>query len=147
MSCSVSRRVERLRCNLLVIAVLVTTTGCVDRLPAQDRRILDAVPAAKLTVDDLSRDYKQDRKAADKRYWGKAIEVSGVVSSTRDQAMGAALIFADKSGAPIVEAGLLDDQAKALLASTADSRRVTLRCYCDGSNGRVMLKSCVAATK
>ena len=69
------------------------------------------------------------------------------LSSTRDEAMGAVLIFADKSGAPIVEAGLLDDQAKAILASTADSRRVMLRCYCDGVNGRVMLKSCVAATK
>lgn len=147
MSCSVSRCVEPLRCGLLIAGVLTLMTGCVDRLPAQDRRILDAVPAAKLTVEDLSRDYQQDRKAADKRYWGKAIEVSGLVASTRDEAMGAALIFADKSGTPIVEAGLLDDQAKAILASTADSRRVMLRCYCDGLNGRVMLKSCVAAAK
>ena len=105
------------------------------------------MPAAKLSVEDLSRDYHQDRKAADKRYWGKAIEVSGVVSSTRDEALGAALIFADKTGAPIVEANLLEDGAKRLLASTADSRRVTLRCYCNGLAGRVVLKSCIAATK
>lgn len=131
----------------MAACTLATLAGCVDRLPAQDRRILDAVPAAKLTVDDLSRDYQQDRKAADRRYWGKAIEISGVVSSTRDEAMGAALIFADANGTPIVEAGLLDDQAKAILASTADSRRVRLRCYCDGTNGRVVLKSCISATK
>jgi hypothetical protein len=135
----------RLLRGLLAACSLAAALACVDRLPAQDRRILDAAPSAKLTVENLSRDYQQDRKAADRRYWGKAIEVSGVVSSTRDEALGAALIFADKSGAPIVEAGLLDDQAKAILASTADSRRVTLRCYCDGMNGRVMLKSCVAA--
>lgn len=132
---------------LLSACSLAAALSCVDRLPAQDRRILDAVPVAKLTVEDLSRDYQQDRKAADKRYWGKAIEVSGLVASTRDEALGAALIFSDKSGAPIVEAGLLDDQAKSLLASTADSRRVMLRCYCDGWNGRVMLKSCVVATR
>jgi hypothetical protein len=132
---------------LLPACSMAAALACVDRLPAQDRRILDAVPVAKLTVEDLSRDYQQDRKAADKRYWGKAIEVSGLVASTRDDALGAALIFSDKSGVPIVEAGLLDDQAKALLASTADSRRAMLRCYCDGWNGRVMLKSCVAATR
>ena len=147
MSCWASRRAESLRCGLLIAGVLTMTTGCVDRLPAQDRRILDAVPSAKLTAEDLSHDYQQDRKAADKHYWGKAIEVSGVVASTRDEAMGAALVFTDKSGAPIVEAGLLDDRAKAILASTADSRRVTLRCYCDGWNGRVLLKSCISATR
>jgi len=133
--------------TVVITCTLALSAACVDRLPSQDRRILDAVPAAKLSVEDLSRDYQQDRKAADKRYWGKAIEVSGVVSSTRDEALGAALIFADKTGAPIVEANLLEDGAKRLLASTADSRRVTLRCYCNGLAGRVVLKSCIAATK
>jgi hypothetical protein len=121
--------------------------ACVDRLPAQDRRIIDAAPAAKLTVDDLGRDYQQDPKAADRRYWGKALEVSGVVSRARDDAAGGALIFADKSGVPIVEAGLLEDQAKALLASPAGSR-VILRCYCAGKPAAaVVLTSCIAAAR
>jgi tRNA_anti-like len=133
----------------LAIALLAITAGaaCIDRLPSQDRRILDAVPAAKLSVENLSRDYQGDAKAADKRYWGKAIEVSGVVSSRRDEAMGAALLFDDKNGTLIVEAQLLDDRAKAILASTSDSQRTTLRCYCSGSSsGHVVLKSCIAPT-
>ncbi|MEO8482267.1 MAG: hypothetical protein ABI634_08665 [Acidobacteriota bacterium] len=136
-----------MKASALALACLLATAACVNSLPAQDRRILDAVPVAKLTVEDLSRDYQQDRKTADRRYWGKAIEVSGVVSSTRDEPISAALIFADKSGVPLVEANLLEDGAKALLASTADSRRVMLRCYCDGLAGRVVLKSCIAAQR
>jgi len=139
-------RNTRLPIALFILATaLAAAAACTDQLPAEDRRILDAVPAAKLSVENLSHDYQADAKAADKRYWGKAIEISGVVSGTRDEPMGAALLFNDKTGALIVEADLLDDQAKAILASTADSRRTTLRCYCGGaSSGHVVLKSCIA---
>jgi hypothetical protein len=132
--------------TLALIAVQVALCACVNRLPAQDRRILNATPVAKLTIDDLARDYQRDPKGADARYWGKAVEVSGVVAHTRDEQTGATLLFADKAGATIVEAGLLEDQAKAVLAATADSRRMTLRCYCAGANGPVpvRLMSCIA---
>jgi len=129
----------------IALVALAVTAACTDQLLAQDRRILDAVPTAKLSVENLSHDYQADAKAADKRYWGKAIEISGVVSGTRDEPTGAALLFNDKNGALILEADLLDDQAKAILSSTADSHRMTLRCYCGGaSNGHVVLKSCIA---
>ena len=118
--------------------------GCVSKLPAQDRRILEATPVAKLTAEDLAKDYTADAKVADKRYWGRAVEVSGVVASTRDEQTGARVVFADKSGKAIVEAGLLEDQAKAILASTADTHRLTLRCFCAGLKERVELSSCIA---
>jgi len=137
-------RPSLVRSGLVVAAVALALGACVDRLPAQDRRILAATAVAKLSVEDLARDYQRDAAAANKLYWGKPIEVSGIVASTRDEQAGATLVFADKSGAAIVEAGLLEDQAKAILASTADHHRITLRCYCGGLNGRVQLKSCVA---
>jgi hypothetical protein len=131
------------RSRLALVAMVVVLAGCIKQLPPQDRRILEATPVAKLTADDLARDYASDAKGADKRYWGKAVEVSGTVASTRDEQTGATLLFADKAGQTIVEAGLLDDQAKAILAATADSRRVTLKCYCAGVNGHVKLSSCI----
>jgi tRNA_anti-like len=121
----------------------LAAVACVDRLPSQDRRILDARPVAKLSADDLARDYQRDARAADAQYWGKAVEISGTVAGTHDEATGAILVFNDKDGKAIVEAGLLEDQAKAILASTSDSRRVTLRCYCAGLDGRVQLLSCI----
>jgi hypothetical protein len=128
----------------VLAAVVVGAGACVDRLPSQDRRILQARPVAKLSVDDLARDYQHDARAADGQYWGKAVEVSGTVATTRDVATGAVLVFNDKDGKAIVEAGLLEDQAKAILASTSDSRRITLRCYCAGLSGVVQLRSCIA---
>ena len=46
-------------------------------LPDQDLRIRNAVAVAKMTAADLWQDYQKDAKAADKQYWGKAVEVSG----------------------------------------------------------------------
>lgn len=119
-------------------------SACVNQLPAQDRRILEARPVAKLSVEVLARDYQKDARAADAQYWGKAIEISGGVGSTRNDAGATTLLFNDQSGAAIVEAGLLDDQAAAIVASSADAKRITLVCYCDGLKGRVILKSCIA---
>jgi hypothetical protein len=128
-----------------LLACLTVVAACVDHVPAQDRRILTAVPAAKLSVDDLARDYARDRAAADRQYRGKAIEVSGTVGSTRDEETGALLLFTNKDGAVTVEAGLLEDQARAIVTGAAEHPRVTLRCYCDGLNGAVVLRSCVGA--
>lgn len=121
-----------------------TTAACVNNLPMQDRRILEAVPVAKLSVEALAGDYRRDAAGANRQYWGKALEVSGEIAGTRDEAVAPSLLFNDKDGRLIVQAFLLDDQAKAILAATADSRRVTLTCFCDGLHEHVVLKSCVA---
>ena len=53
-------------------------------------------------------------------------------------------MFTDKSGAEIVEATLLDEQSKAVLEAVEKSKRVRLKCYCDGlTTTTVRLKSCV----
>ena len=114
-----------------------------DRLPDQDLRILAATAVAKLPVDALASDYRADRAAADRQYWGKPIEVSGEVSSTRDSATGPVLVFVDKSGVEIVEAMLLDEQRAAVVEAVGKSKRIRLKCYCDGLATTVRLKSCV----
>ena len=42
-----------------------------------------------------------------------------------------------------VRANLLDEQAPAILAKTKEDPRVTLKCYCEGLDGNLILKSCV----
>jgi hypothetical protein len=54
------------------------------------------------------------------------------------------LVFNDSAGKAVVEAALLDDQAKAIVAAASGRRRITLRCYCAGFDGRVRLQSCIA---
>jgi MarR-like DNA-binding transcriptional regulator SgrR of sgrS sRNA len=42
-----------------------------------------------------------------------------------------------------IEARLLDDQAAAIVEAAVVSERITLRCYCAGLSGNVILKSCI----
>ena len=137
-----------MRARLLAFAVLLPAVlaGCVDRLPDQDLRILSASAVAKLPVDALAADYRADRAAADRQYWGKPVEVSGEVTETRQTPAGPLLVFADKAGTAIVEASLLEEQAAAIVEAVGQSRRVRLKCYCEGlSAAAVRLKSCVGA--
>ena len=131
------------RAALTLAALVASSAACVDRLPDQDRRILAATAIAKLPVDALAQDYQTDQAAADRQYWGKAIEVSGDVARTRESETGPVLVFVDKTGAEIVEAALLDDRASAIIESVGKSRRVRLKCYCAGLTTKVVLKSCV----
>ena len=132
-----------MRSRALLLLTLAAAAGCVDRLPDQDLRILGATAIAKMPVEDLAADYRNDKTAADRRYWGKPIEVSGEVATTRETPTGPVLVFKDKTGADILEASLLEDQAGAVMAAVGESRRVRLKCYCDGLTTHVRLKSCV----
>ena len=137
-----------MRAILLAFVALLPATlaGCVDRLPDQDLRILSASAVAKLPVESLAGDYRADPAAANRQYWGKPIEVSGEVTETRQTPAGPMLVFADKASAAIVEASLLEEQAAAIVEAVGKSRRVRLKCYCEGLSGAaVRLKSCVEA--
>ena len=128
-----------------LLAVLLCA-GCMTELPDQDLRIRQAIPVAKMSPTDLWRDYQENRDAADARYWGKAVEITGKVTGIEQPAGAApALLFAqdEKAG---VRASLLDDDAAAILKVATVGQRVTLRCFCSGLNSDVILKSCVLVT-
>jgi hypothetical protein len=116
-------------------------------LPDQDLRIRQTVAIAKMSPADLWRDYQDNRDAANTRYWGKALEISGKVTGT-DHPPGrpSAVLFAQNDKAA-VRANLLDDDAAAILKVATVGQRVTLRCFCDGLKGDVILKSCVLVTQ
>jgi hypothetical protein len=117
------------------------------QLPDQDLRIREAVPVAKMPPADLWRDFQDNRDAAHARYWGKAVDISGKVTGV-EQPVGAspAVLFAQSEKA-VVRANLLDDDAAAILKVATVGQRVTLRCFCDGLKGDVILKSCVLVTQ
>jgi hypothetical protein len=123
------------------VALAIGVAGCAKTLPEQDRRILEATPAAKLSTDDIWKDYQQNRADADARYWGRAVEVSGkVLSVVKDRKE---LLFGEAADSPHVRASLLDDQAEAILGTAAEGQRIRLKCFCAGVDQVVILKSCV----
>ncbi len=127
---------------LAAMAFAAMAAGCADRLPDQDRRILAAAPQAKLSTDVFWKDYQADRRAADRKYWGKAVEVSGKVSSVSTDPPRIIFLQQEQPAAGI-EARLLDDRAAATLAAASVGERLTLRCFCEGLTTNVVLKSCI----
>lgn len=123
--------------------MMLALSACARTLPEEDRRILPAVAIAKLSTDDLWKDYQQDARDANARYWGQAIEVAGQVAEVAKDRTPPQLTF---GAAPEVRvrASLLGDQAPTLLESAAAGQRVRLKCFCAGLDGStVVLKSCV----
>jgi hypothetical protein len=116
-------------------------SACASTLPDQDRRITEAHPAAKISSEFLWKEYLADRKAADKKYWGQAIDVSGKVTSVEPS--GPARVMFELQAPNGVEARLLDDQTESIEHAAVVGERITLRCYCAGLSGNVILKSCI----
>ena len=131
--------------RLLPLCALLLCAACVDHLPDQDRRILSGPPAFKTSTDLLLKEYQADKRAADKKYFGKSVEVTGKVTSVvQDSATPPLIIFLPEPKAPAgVHASLLDDRAPATLAAAVVGQKLTLRCFCEGLATNVILKSCV----
>lgn len=137
------RRNLRGRWSALALgAIIGVTGGCADTLPDQDLRILAAVPVQKLSADILWEEYQSGADAADARYWGKAIEVTGVVTAADSDGIDAYVLFG-QTEAFGVRANALDDQASELVAAAKVGERLTVKCFCAGLDGHVVLKSCV----
>jgi hypothetical protein len=128
---------------LPVFLLLSFSSGCVDRLPDQDLRITTAVPVAKLPAELLWQEFEKDPAGSAKRYFGKAIDLTGKVTSIdAADSQGPYMLFAqtEKFG---VRANLLVDRAAETMKDVQPGSRVNLKCFCEGLNGHVILKSCI----
>lgn len=130
--------------TVVAVVLFTATAACVDRLPDQDLRILTATPAERLSATLLWDDYQQDRAAADRRYRGRALVVTGTATTIGSGEPGQRfLTFARAEGPGGVRAQLLDDQASAILTAAKENPNLALKCFCEGLTDVVVLKSCV----
>jgi tRNA_anti-like len=127
----------------LWLAVPALVVACVDRLPDQDLRILGATPDTKLSVGQLWKEYQTGAEQARRAYFGKIVEITGSATRVGDDVPTDRYLFFGQDGEFGVRANLLDEQAPAILAQTREDPRVTLKCYCEGLDGNLILKSCV----
>ena len=134
-----------LRRLALIVALVAAVAGCVSHLPDQDLRITTASPAAKLSASDLWKDFQADASAAKKRYFGAAVDVSDAPTAVEPQAPGGARMVFAQGGEHGVVTRLLDDRATETLKEAKAGTRLTLRCFCEGLDGKgdVVLKSCI----
>jgi hypothetical protein len=131
--------------NAGLLLLLLLATACIDRLPDQDLRILAATtPDMKLSADLLWKAFKDNAGEARRLYFGKVVEVTGTATVIgTDAPTERFVLFGQEDGKFGVRANLLDDRAREILSSIPDNKRITLRCFCEGLDGHVILKSCV----
>lgn len=124
---------------------MIFLAACVDRLPQEDRRITIVQPLAKLSAADLWNDYQKDNAAANRRYFGEAVEVSGKVTGIETAAQGGAVVMFGQTETLGVRAVLLGDQEADVLKAAKVNERLTLRCFVEGRilEGHVGLRSCI----
>jgi hypothetical protein len=122
---------------------LAAFAGCTDRLPDQDLRILETPPVARLSAALLWQDFQTVAEQAARNYNGKAIVVSGDVTRAGTEETGEAYVYFAQTDTAGVYAGLLVEQASAILDDVQENPRVRLKCFCQGLSTNVVLKSCV----
>ena len=128
--------------GFLVLALSVAA-ACVDRLPDQDLRILTATPTVKMSADLLWKEFQQNADRARRTYFGKVVEITGTATKVGTDAPNERYVLFGQGGEAGVRAWLLDDGARAVLSGAGENSRVTLRCFCEGLSGDVVLRSCV----
>jgi hypothetical protein len=125
---------------------LTLLSGCVDTLPDQDLRIRVTPIVAKMPAEFLWKEYQADAREADRKYRGKAIEISGKATQSDSQDTGGpskSYLLFKQSDTVGVRANLLDEDAADILKTAAAGGRLRLKCFCAGLDGHVILKSCV----
>jgi hypothetical protein len=126
----------------MAMVTIACAVSCAKTLPDQDRRILSAPTDVKLSVDVLWKDFQANAADAGTKYHGRVVVVTGTVTSANADAANPSILFG-QSGDKGVLARLLDDQAAATLKTATPGQRLTLKCFCEGLDGNVVLKSCV----
>ena len=125
-------------------AIALGGAGCVDTLPDEDLRITTTPPVAKLSVALLWKEHQDDAAAARDRYWGRAVEVSGLVTRVSEPNTPDPHVMFVQQDEHGVKARLIAERAGEVLAAAKPGERLTLKCFCDQmTGGDLLLKSCV----
>ena|SRR5687767_6715681 len=128
--------------RLVTGLILVTSAmACGPAVSDHDNRIFATPASIKLSAADLSAAYASDAGTADGRYRGRVLEISGVIDKVNPS--GAVMLAGGEKGPP-VEASLHEDVAAEMIKTMAERQRVTIKCFCEGLDQQVRLKSCVA---
>jgi len=129
----------------LAIVALVVSGACVNRLPDQDLRIIEAVPLERLSASLLWQEFQSNPAAAERKFRGKAVVVTGNVTKSGGGGAGDRYVDFAQTETAGVRAELLDEQADVILAAAKEAPRITLKCFCEGMTSNLVLKSCIAA--
>lgn len=129
----------RIQAAIGLILFAAGTWACAPSVSDHDNRIFALPASAKLSATDLSASYVINSSASDELYRGRVLEVSGTIGSVVEEAR----MFIMAGPEPVVWVSLHEDAAAEILRTATKGQRITLKCFCEGLDEQVHLKSCI----
>lgn len=110
--------------------------------PVASQAAAPAAEAIKITASQLSRDYEDNEVAADKKYDGKLLTVSGKISSINVVFGQTSVVLVGMDDLSRTVTGFFGDDQKEAIAKLKKGQTVTIEGRCDGKMMGVNLKDC-----
>jgi hypothetical protein len=134
----------RLVCRAALLSLALGLLGCQTRTPPP---AAPAAPAATVKAGDLLQEYASNAVAADSKYKGKVLQVSGKFgSASKAPLMGYAVQVLPEDAGDVNLSGVecfIVESAEADVAKLQPGQMVTLQGTCDGQVvGQVKLSKC-----
>lgn len=101
-----------------------------------------AVEAIKITAVQLSRDYEENEVAADQKYDGKLLAVSGKISSINVILGQTSIVLLGVDDLSRTVTGFFGDDQKDAIAKLKKGQTISMEGRCDGKMLGVNLKDC-----
>ena len=139
---------ERSIALVFVIAALAVTLACDDKKAERTEQkevVQDTKPALSVNAFQLVNDYKSNEIAADGRYKGKVLEVSGTIESIAKDIMDTMYVSLE-GGGEFEMRGVqcyFADSENSKLAKLSKGQQITIRGKCDGLMMNVLIKECL----
>ncbi|GIW90596.1 MAG: hypothetical protein KatS3mg109_1028 [Pirellulaceae bacterium] len=116
--------------------------GSMETEESVQQDISNAVPTVHVTATQLVDDYKANEIAADEKYKGEVIVVSGTIESIGTDIWGTMYVTL-MTGNPIVSVQcMFADKYKSQLANVRRGQYVTIKGRCEGKHLNVLLRGC-----
>lgn len=98
--------------------------------------------AVRVTASQLFADYEANEIAADEKYKGKVIVVSGTIDNIGKDILDTMYVTLD-SGKPLFNVQcFFSDKHKSQLSNVAKGQQVMVKGKCDGKFGNILLRGC-----
>ncbi len=136
----------RLLCGAALFALALGLAGCKTKKPAKESA--PETPVASVKAGDLLNEYSANALAADGKYKGKVIQVTGKFSSVQKMVLVGYVLQLAPEDAGDLNASLLQcvltEDAQAAAAQLQPGQKVTIQGTCEGQPipGQVRMSQC-----
>ena len=126
----------------IVLAFVLLASGSTEAQEAIEEDISDSAPTVTVTASTLFSDYDSNEVAADDKYKGKILNVSGTIDDIGKDITDTMYVTL-KTANPIlnVQCFFADDH-KSQVANASKGQQVTIKGKCDGKFGNVLIRGC-----